>query len=167
MTEPPGTPPEEWHACAVCARVLEILNDTKTGEKHWMHPYDVRLAGEDHPAVPVLMSEIETELRCDFCFWIHPQWEVPARNFKYNWLPEGFPTPMQSTNNWAACDACADLIRQDKWFKLLKRAKTAFMGRFPMENPDPDYNREMSQYFAAMYRQLQENITGPPRRIRD
>lgn len=168
MSKPTGA--DEWQSCAVCARMLENIVDQKTGRSvGWQHPGDIRVAGEDHPAVPVPESSIDTERRCDFCFWIHPEWELPTQDFRYDWLPDDFPMPIESKNNWAACDACAELLREDKWFKLVGRAKRAFLGRYPYPETgnDPDYNRIMSSWFAQMYQQLQRHVTGPVRRIKD
>jgi len=128
-------PGEPWMACRVCRRSLERLEDVRvdpaTGARtvlgvKWDHTEPDRDDGVDHRAVPVPYAEIgehNVRLRCDFCLnYGDVIWELPVNDFE---MPmRGLPgvTDWGSTNSWAACGACADLINRGDWPRLTRRA---------------------------------------------
>lgn len=149
--------PHLLYVCAVCGRVLERRTDLDTGEHiEWLHPFPMRMGAigesEDHMPVPVPFDELpHPDTRCDFCYEINPQWTLPARSFTHT-------TPSfeahGSAGDWAACDACADLLNRGMWSVLIRRAVKAYTER----TGDPMEIAEM--VIKVTYRNLRKNITG-------
>lgn len=132
--------------CAVCSRVLDEVEG-----KGWRHPLT---GGEpaDHPAVPVLDTEVPARGLCDFCSADGTAWVLPVRDFAT------VPGVSASRGDWAACDACASLIRRGKWNELLDRAAHYFTLR---HGPMPP---EMRSSLRRLYAAVRRNATGPLRR---
>jgi hypothetical protein len=128
--------------CAVCLRALDRRTDA-FGVR-WLH---TSLDPAAHTPQPVPMPSGWTGGRCDFCSANNPSWELPARSFK---MP--LTTHHGSEGGWAACDTCADLIRENRWDTVLDRACEQFG---PPARPA----------LRVMYRRLRANVTGPVRRI--
>ena len=140
--------------CAVCARVLDRVE--RAGDTvGWQHTAADLPA--DHPAVPVEPGEVHTALRCDFCLAEHPGWEIPARAFDYAGAPDA-----GSDGDWSACDICAELVRRHRWTALRQRAVAAFVQRHPLPVADTG---PVGRALGRLYRQLRENMLGPPRPI--
>lgn len=144
----------EARACAVCARVLDrvVAPDrvTTTGYKH----SDADLP-EDHPAVPVPYAAVNLRGRCDFCFVEHPTWQIPARRFDYDSIPDA-----GSADNWAACDTCAGYIAADRWTALRRYVLARYVsGEAPSKNMTI---AELDTALGRLWRQLRQNITGAP-----
>lgn len=143
-------------ACAVCGRVLDHYEEThgspasETGG--WIHSVQDREHGEDHPAVPVTLQEIEMIGRCDFCNVDFPRWVIPVRSFQL------VPGSM-SQGDWAACNTCCELIANRKWYALTKRAveHSAHRGLMPDE--------QLRASLAILYSRVRKNITGEPHPI--
>lgn len=132
--------------CAVCGRVLDFYDGEDT--RSWLHSLQDRVP-EDHPAVPVPLSDTEMIGRCDFCNVDFPRWVVPARSF------EVLPGAM-SNGDWAACDTCCEMISNRRWESIIRRAAD-----------HSAYREVMSQAavrasLATLYSRLKRNITGEP-----
>jgi hypothetical protein len=120
--------PTEWRACQICRRVLEAFRDADTGELWWDHTGMDRADGVNHVAVPVPYSLIGGEdavrERCDFCGDYDPTWTLPVADF--NMADRHGPgKDWGSTEDWRACDRCANLLTRNDWNNLLLRAAQA------------------------------------------
>jgi len=140
--------------CAVCARVLDLV-EHDGAVRGWQHTMADQ--PEDHPAVPVAPADVHAALRCDFCLADDPRWDIPARTFVYDGAPGA-----GSDGDWAACDACAELIRRHRWTMLRQRAVAAFVDRHGLA---PEQEQRMGRALGRLYRQLRANMLGPPRPI--
>lgn len=137
-------------ACAVCGRVLDAV--TEDGGLRWRHVFMDQPA--DHVAIPVLPAEIAVRGRCDFCSADDPRWYVPARPFAVD------SGPARSTDDWAACDDCVDLIRTDRWTSLRRRVVRQFGDHHPgVSTADAE---ALGRQLGHLWRQLRKNITGAP-----
>lgn len=142
-------PETEKRACAVCARPLMPVE--VDGKTTWIHtvPDD-----EDHIAVPVRQDEVQTAHRCDFCTQDKAAYTLPTYSFKMPGLGVADITA-NAGEDWATCEACAELIEKNQWSALHRRVITTWETRHerPME--------EASQgALKAMYRSLRKNISG-------
>lgn len=140
----------ESMACAVCGRILGKAPDG------YIHPPADQ--PEDHPCVPVSLDQIESIGRCDFCNVDFPGWVVPARDFE---MPtRGLKTSHAhwSRGGWTACDACAALIRDNKWDGLLRRASRLAGERWGVPAS------LMRAKLDPLYNRIRKNVTGPVRR---
>jgi hypothetical protein len=137
--------------CAVCARVLDRVERAGV-TVGWRHTLIDTPA--DHPAVPVRPEQVHTASRCDFCSADAPSWAIPARPFVYEGAPDA-----GSDGDWAGCDACAELIRRNRWTALRQRAVAAFAARTgaPADQLEP-----LGRALGRLYRQLRRNMLGPP-----
>lgn len=133
------------HVCAACGRVLDYHDG-----KGWAHPVGDQTL-QDHPAVPVRDTEVPVKEKCDFCFADTTEWLLPARNFQVG-------PNHGSEGDWAACSACAELIRKNEWTRLVGRVKDLWPHAEPM-TPDGEL------WLRRTYRALRDNITGDLRRI--
>lgn len=128
--------------CAECGRVLD--HSSVAG---FVHSIGDSNAG--HKAIPVPQSEALMVVgRCDFCYVDHPAWVVPAAEFEV--LPGHV-----STGDWAACDACAALIEQNRWSGLVRRAQEGWEERHLQPMPDG-----VAASLPRLYRLLRKHITG-------
>ena len=66
---------------------------------------------------------------CDFCSDPNVHWSIVCQAFE---IPEFF---FGSSDDWAACDTCAELIRNDKWLELTRRSITTMDGVDPRMLP--------------------------------
>lgn len=141
-------PPKERHICAVCGRVLDYW-EGPSGEG-WRHSFAARDPEElDHEPVPVPVSQAPEQLRerCDFCYTDQANWIVPTRDFSY--------VTSVSVGNWAACDACAELIGRNDWNGLLRRVEEHWNAARGV--PMDDLTRKI---LRKLYRELRKNIYG-------
>lgn len=136
--------------CAVCRRVLDAV--TEDGELRWQHVALDHPA--DHPAMPVLPTEIAVRGRCDFCSADDPRWYVPAEPFAVDGVRAG------SSDDWAACDECEVLIRSNQWTALRRRVVRLLADHHPGFSAD-DAER-VGRSASHLWRQLRRNITGAP-----
>lgn len=159
-------PDTEWMLCRRCGRVLEKYDDASHGRivrYAWLHPYDVRSAGEDHQPEPVMRKDMDPARiseRCDFCLALDPMWALPVENFQEPFgasIETTNDTVMMSHSDWAACDDCAELIRKGYWERLTKRAFKAYKDRH-LGKTIPA-NSEM--LMRLLYRQVSRHVTGP------
>lgn len=125
-------PEQPLMVCAVCGRVLdEFVLD---GVGRYMHTLKDQRR-EDHPAVPVLASEIvHFNARCDFCGDDVSQaevWTVPSRDFFRAAQVAGEP-PTVSQGDWAACPVCAELICAGDWNGVIARVARTHKLTHPM-----------------------------------
>jgi len=133
--------------CAACGRVLDYHEGSG-----WAHTFDPTL--QDHPAVPVLDTEIPTVVeKCDFCFGDGTTWILPARDFEVG-------PNHGSDGDWGACDQCAELIQTNQWTRLVQRVKDSWPHQHGMPMPSGS-----ELWLRRTYRKLRDNITGPIRRI--
>lgn len=141
--------PREARGCAVCGRVLDYYAPSNGSEGYWIHSGQDLENGEDHPAVPVSLAEIEAIGRCDFCNVDFPQWVVPAKSF------EVLPGSM-SHGDWGACNTCCELIATRRWETLIRRAaeNSAYKDMMPPA--------ALKASLASLYSKLKRNITGEP-----
>jgi hypothetical protein len=141
--------PREPRVCAVCGRALDYYNSADPHvDSGWMHTMQDR-EHEDHPAVPASLDEIEMVGRCDFCNADEPHWVIPAKTF------EVLPGSM-SNGDWAACDACCELIATRRWESLIRRAASSTVYR------DTTPQAMVKASLASLYSRLKKNITGEP-----
>jgi hypothetical protein len=134
--------------CAVCSRVLDRF-EPEDGGVEFLHTMQDR-AREDHPAVPVPESQIQTIGRCDFCNTDYPVWVIPVLSFEMPGLPGRF-----SDGDWAACDTCKALIAKNHWDTLVRRAtERTDTSIIPAEI--------IRARLVTMYNRLRRNITGDP-----
>jgi hypothetical protein len=166
-------PDEEWMLCGKCGRVLEKY-DQALARRHrpkpgigtrytWVHPYDVRTAGEDHRPEPVMRKDMDPAAiseRCDFCLVPDPAWVLPVDNFQEPFsasVETPGDTVMMSHSDWTACNDCAELIRKGYWDRLTKRAVKAYKDRHAGQ-PIPD---TVEMLMRLLYRQVSRHVKGP------
>ena len=132
-------------ACAVCGLVLNrrVLASADGLTEEWLHNQPA-----DHPTVPVPVSDIRTNFRCDFCLADNARWTLPVAQY------EAAPGNMNE-GDWAACDVCADLVRAGKWNAIVGRVAKAFRAQSGQS--------VQTEALRMVYRQLRANITGPLR----
>jgi hypothetical protein len=136
--------------CHTCRHALDVLvNDDGA---HFIHTAN---DPDDHEVIPV-EPEQGWRGRCDFCSSTTPTHVLPARDFA---IPD---SPEISRGNWAACDACANLLRNSHMDWLLIRAIASFdiINGFSMPIP-------ARIHLAKLYRALQLAVTGPIRPLSD
>lgn len=107
--------------------------------------------------MPALPSEVTVHGRCDFCSADDPAWYIPARPFMVD------AGPGQSSDDWAACDTCVELVRADRWTELRRHAVTRLVSQRPRLSP-AEADR-LGAHMSRLWRQLRPNITGAPGRI--
>lgn len=132
-------------ACAVCGLVLHRYTKSKPGGRtteSWIHNRPI-----DHLTVPVPVTDIHANFRCDFCMADHAHWTLPVEQYEVS------PGNMND-GDWAACDTCAALLRTHDWEALTVRAHRVVS----QGNPAAPV-----QAFQEIYRQLREHITGSVR----
>jgi hypothetical protein len=61
---------------------------------------------------------------CDFCSSPEPAWRCPAISFPV------FEARSASEGDWAACDACASLIRAEDRIGLARRSAETFSAKY-------------------------------------
>lgn len=107
-------------ACATCHVKVSRVTDPVNGE-WWGHPTTT-----DHEVVPVELPESEVTRVCDFCLLPGPTWAFPLLEHAdtSRWNPSlGLNVTALDTDGWwAACDLCADLIRERNISGLRNRA---------------------------------------------
>lgn len=107
----------DWKVCGVCGVALSKITHPDGQIIGWRHPSIAEPA--DHPAIPVDIGEVPQQLHCDFCGIAgEMHWELPVRDFQIG--------HHISRNNYAACDACADLLRVDDITGLVDRMCRVF-----------------------------------------
>lgn len=162
------TPPEDRgaRACATCGRTLSRIVKGKF-VVGYQHPFDMELTGsDDHAPVPVRLSEISPDGRCDFCFMRNPRWVLPVHSFSYEEMNTlvGMPMDYGSMGSWAACDGCAELLNNNAWPMLARRAIAAYhsvsesMGQEPL---DPDGQEFVEMNIRILYFRLRKHVAGP------
>lgn len=143
-------------ACAVCAQVLfPLATATPNGDEvvAWLHRAELTGGPVDHIAVPVGVDEVHADVRCDFCSGPEPTWVLPVASFEAG-------SEHTSHQDWAACDACARLLRKQQWDRLTKRVVLASAARHRISPSEPSLIESVETLFA----QVRENQSGPIRR---
>lgn len=84
------------------------------------------------------MTEIEMRLSespvCDFCSSDEPRHDEPCADFETDrgtLSLLGGPYVANSTGAWASCETCHQLITQNKWHTLARRAIDVYCRRHP------------------------------------
>jgi len=131
-------------ACGVCGHVLNLYSDA-FGER-WVHALP---SDEDHPPVPVYADSIHTTFMCDFCLAEGASWALPVEDYADS-------STAASSGDWAACDACAALLRVNDWDKLITRTVAA------SRNRGNSYSR---QDYELLYQKLRQHVIGKVRRV--
>lgn len=108
MSRPESPPQSQWKGCAVCGYPLDAFPN---GE--WGHV----IPDTDHLAVPVPMSQLNFNQRCDFCSDTSVAFVILASSFE---IPD---SASGSVGPWAACETCADLARRRRWSMMVTRVK--------------------------------------------
>jgi hypothetical protein len=136
--------------CRTCRHALDVLVDDDGA--HFIHS---TTDPDGHDVIPV-DPEQGWRGRCDFCSSTSPTHVLPARDFA---IPN---SPAMSRGNWAACDACAKLLRNDHmdWLLLRIVANFEITNGYPMPLP-------ARIHLANLYRALQLAVTGPIRPLHD
>jgi hypothetical protein len=151
----------EKRSCAVCARVLHSVVPESGGEAYWVHS---EMELEDHPAVPVERSEVQTSYRCDFCSGENPLWVLPSRPFDSgSFAVPGAVLDTASGENFACCDACVELIEKNQWNALVRRVARIMVEKHGMQESLGFVESGLKDY----YRKLRKNITGAPRPLKE
>ena len=151
-------PPDADMACAVCAEVLQVAARRDGETVGWLHRGE--LAGArpqdrpDHAAIPVRRGEIQAAAICDFCSGPNPGWMLPIDPFEVN-------EHRAETQDWAACEVCARLIRKNRWPDLTKRSVTAYAAKYGINPTEP----LLVDTLKAFHAQVREYQTGPVQRI--
>lgn len=134
-------------ACGVCGHVLNLYEGS-FGQKTWIHVLET---DNDHPPVPVPVDSIHTKFMCDFCLSENARWALPVEDYRSS--PNG-----ENVGDWAACDECAELLRNNDWNNLTTKAHNAMLTR----HPHPPISRSQ---FNALYKQLRAHIIGEVRLV--
>lgn len=98
---------------------------------------------------------------CDFCSRPNPSWAFGCRDFKEPAIP-GINLGQQSIGEWAACEACAAMIRQGRWWQLGTRCLDSMIRTHPELAGHRDTIRV---YLRKLHDRFRANRTGPPTRI--
>ena len=136
--------------CAVCYIVLDQSGDG------WIHTREL-VGKSDHIAVPVDYNAAHVHTMCDFCYdeVLKPDaYTVPASNFQMPVIPT------VSAGNWAACAACAYLVRTGDWNGLTDRATEMYLKREPGSRLA---GGTIHEWLGQSYEQLRQHMTGPVR----
>ena len=137
--------------CRVCQRALGlVVNDYGVQFVHAFADPD------DREADPVSASA-GWRGACDFCSADNSTHVLPARDFSVPGLPQHM-----STGNWAACDPCADLLRNEHMDFLLARVIARFHAVYGYPMPTSG-----QRHLARLYRALSLAVTGALRPIAD
>ena len=136
--------------CRTCRYALDVLVDDDGA--HFIHTAN---DPDDHEVIPV-EPEQGWRGRCDFCSSATSTHVLPARDFA---IPD---SPEISRGNWAACEACANLLRNERWDWLLARAIATFHATYGFPMPST-----AQLQIGTLYRALQLAVTGPIRRLDD
>lgn len=142
------------HMCGTCRRVVNWFEPVDGSPGRWVHSAQDLAA--DHAVEPVPVDGT-VRGRCDFCSVDNPTWVLPARPFE---VVKGPGMGFHSVDDtWAACDACAELIRANHWLALVDRV----LDTFPTEDGKPTLSDQFM--LVALYNTLRRNVTGPLRPI--
>lgn len=108
---------DKW-VCRICRRPLDPYqrhdDDGTVVNARWIHPSADRPADHDPDPVPLEASGGEMVGTCDFSSDPGPTWRYPCGDFAVPWCG--------SVGDWAACDACHDLIERGVWTAVAGRA---------------------------------------------
>lgn len=129
--------------CRTCGRVLTTTTDD-TGTHHRHDPADP----DDHEAVPVVPEPVHG--RCAFCSAEDPTHVLPAKEFALPSAPD-----LINAADWAACDGCAALLRNEHWDWLLDRVVARFHAVYGYSMPN-----SVHAHLAELYRALPLAVTG-------
>jgi hypothetical protein len=152
------TAPEPGKAkvCAVCARVLSLLEDPD-GNETWVHG----IQDDDHLPVPVEPDDVLAEYRCDFCNMDESTYRLPVRPFPLPFarnimeaLNEAGAPDHMSGQDWATCNTCARYIELNQWSAVLRRAVVQW------EKTHGRILPEIRTHLASLHRSVRKNITG-------
>lgn len=128
---------EDWKVCGVCGYPLESIGD------QYLH---IRADQGDHIPVPVAITDIVLNQRCDFCDREEASDIILVHDFA---LP-GYED-IVSISHWSACGECAALVRRGRWSALITRVK----------QHGPDLARRTSRSFLiAYYGAVEANMYG-------
>lgn len=136
--------------CGVCGRVGVFDMNTRTYQ-HGAQDTD------DHPYVPVRITDAPEQLqgRCDFCNLTGEQhWLLPVEDYPVGLLPDG--REYWNRGGYAACDACADLIRRNRWTALVNR-----VAELRCQEGSAKTLIELRAMYTFAYKELRRHITGP------
>lgn len=136
--------------CNICTHIL----DYDAAQHCFVHG---SAAPKGHDPVPIPYVAENATIVCDLCSYqqvpLADVWTIPCRSFEMPTLPD--MQPRISDGDWAACSACAALIRAGKWSELA----TAAIGRHATRA----YAPVMRAWVAELHARLRNNMTGPPR----
>jgi hypothetical protein len=97
---------------------------------------------------------------CDFCFLEDPTWVVPCEPFTMPHPVKPELTVVSRDDEWAACTACALMIKNNRWPLLVRRAMKSQESRLPSRSAAEKRARKYSM--EETYRILRTKITGKP-----
>lgn len=148
--------------CRRCRRPLDTVEDVDgRGElirvryQHTM--LDVDTGRADHDPDPIMREDAigSAVTACDFCSAPGPRWTYGCLPFRYEGVNAG------SADDWAACDACHDLIEAADWNELAERGMQSMIFHSPTPVPESS-RRWMHKKVLGMHRQFASHRTGPP-----
>jgi len=137
------------HVCQTCRRILSY--DEATGQ--YVHPQE-HLHWDHAPVAVPDLEFLYINEKCDFCFADTSAWVLPAEPFV---IAPGHG----SDGDWAACEACAELIRADAWYKLLQLVRK----RWPEAHSGNRMPPETAQLHHLLWQELRTHVTGQLQRI--
>lgn len=137
--------------CRTCHHALDVVLNGDGA--HYVH---TAADADDHEVIAVTPTE-GWHGRCDFCSDISPTHVLPAKVFALPDAPEHM-----SQGNWAACDPCANLLRNERWDWLLARVIANFHATYGFPMP-----KAVQAHVSTLYRALQLAVTGALRRLDD
>ena len=139
--------------CRTCMTTLDVHEHRDGSPNTYEHAAAVTMSigNTDHPVDPVLYDPTTMELVgvCDFCATPGPRWRYPATSFGD--MASGYG----SVDDWAACDACHDLIECDD-----DRARRQLLQRSLVRFSDRE-RRWLRPQVMEFHDQFREHRTGP------
>jgi len=139
--------------CKVCRNALSLHINVESGAS-WHHEFVDQALDFDHAVEPIDAPD-DWRGRCDFCTAGVPEFVLPVRAFSFPDMPE-----RMSSEDWAACAQCAELLDRNSWNGILRRAMISHEIRHGVP-----LSSDQVQLLSAMYRKLRKNVTGSLRRI--
>lgn len=145
--------------CGRCGVALDWYQPDRMKPEGWyVHPESQVRYGDknigDHNPQPVRPEQtgVVVRYRCDFCFATEPEWRYPCKSFDIPGTHE-----YGSYEDWAACDACHDVIEANDRAALVERAMQGPSARKMKNNT---VSVILRQSLHALYKEFFANRNG-------
>ena len=161
-----GSPYAFRRMCEVCHLRLNrrVSPEGVTVYHHGFHA--------DHEPVPVMEpAQDDVILVCDFCLDRHPTWNFGCENFMdaQSITPDPSQDLAASMGDWAACDACKQLVVAGNWNGLADRSIQGHIRNNPeaaaVYAAAPSVMMMNRMGMMNLHQQFNEARTGPPQPI--